>query len=69
MKLIKPHFFWEARSKREGKEEFSVNKVETISLITYFLDESMFANNAVSVAADIIREFSFMQLRFDIKRV
>ena len=30
---------------------------------------SSFANNAVSVAADIIRESSFMQLSIDIKSV
>ena len=48
-------------NKREGKEEFRASEIEAISPIMHSQEKSTFANNAVSMGADIIRESSFMQ--------
>ena len=46
---------------------FSDNEFESSFPIMISQRTSSFANNAVSMAADIIRESSFMQLLIDIK--
>ena len=46
---------------------FCASEIELISPLMHFQKKSTFANNAVSVAADIIRESSFMHYRSNIK--
>ena len=52
---------------RSGCTYLALMKLSLISPIMYSQGPSSFANNAVSVAADIIRESSFMQQLSDIK--
>ena len=45
----------------QGSNKFSASESETISPVMHFHKKSTFTNNAVSMAAEIIRESSFMQ--------
>ena len=67
MKLISHPPFLRPSQKGKEKKNFALMKLSRISPIMYSQGSSSFANNAVSMAADIIRESSFMQQLSDIK--